>query len=145
MNIKKILMLASIFLINASINADQKNKKDNTQQTTNNSQTKKASPQNVNKTSSPASHKAESKSNTDSKKPMNSELINNFSKAVQDVFSDSKKDKAKTEQAIDAFKKIRTARKTSSITKEQSEEIKKYAKKLFGSMTKSEAMKYNIE
>ena len=77
---------------------------------------------------------------------MNSELIKNFSKAVQDVFSGATtKDTTKTEKAIDAFKKIRTARKTSSITKEQSEEIKKSAKELFGSMTKSETMKYNIE
>ena len=80
------------------------------------------------------------------KKPINKDLIKNFTQAVDEVFlQDKNKAKDHIEKAIAAFKKLRTATKTYALTQEQAQQIRTSSKKLFGSMTKKKAIEYNIE
>ncbi len=157
--IMKSKMILSLFFVNfLSLNLqahESHNKKENDMKSyhSNNKSSHTKTKSHTKKENDTKSHHENSKSNhaksmshNDPRSPMDKELIENFIHAVDDVFlQDRNKCKAHIEKAIEAFKKIRTARKIHYITKEESEQIKNSAKKLFGSMTKKKAMEYNIK
>ena len=81
-------------------------------------------------------------------KLVDADTIKNFSDAVQKISIQDKMHnktqyKKDVEQAIKEFMKLRSERQKASITTEQSNEIKKGATKLFGSMTRQEALEFN--